>query len=163
MKIVVVSDSHGKEGILDEVLKVHPDAHAYLHCGDIDEPQEYHPEYLIVQGNNDLFYDYPDHRIVELGKHRIYMAHSHQFSYMQRKERMAKAAKENGCDLFCYGHTHIAADEMVDGVRLINPGSLWRSRDGRAPSYAVLTLEDAHVDVDFIFLPQKQKKSKFFW
>jgi len=46
---------------------------------------------------------------------------------------------------------------------LINPGSLWRSRDGRGPSYALLNIDGDTVDVQFEFLPQKQKKSKFFW
>ena len=160
MKLVVVSDSHGKADILEEIVLKHPDAAAYLHCGDIDAPQEYYPEYTIVRGNNDLFYDYPDYRILEVGKHRIYMAHSHSFSYLHRLEQMAKTARENRCDIFCYGHTHVAKDETIDGVRLINPGSLWRSRDGRAPSYAILTLNEENVEVEFIFLPQK--KSKFF-
>ena len=158
MKLVVVSDSHGKANILEEIVERHPDAQAYLHCGDIEAPQEYYPEYTIVLGNNDIYYDYPEYRILNVGKHRIYMAHSHRFSYLHRGEQMAKTALENDCDIFFYGHTHIAADEMINGVRLINPGSLWRSRDGRDPSYAVVTLDEEQVDVEFIFLPQKKRK-----
>lgn len=161
MKIIVVSDSHGKQGILDEIVQKHADADMFLHCGDIDEPEEYHPEYLVVKGNNDMFYDYPEQRIVTAGAHQIYMAHSHQFPYMRRKEMMAKAAREHHCDIFCYGHTHVAQDEKVDGVRLLNPGSVWRSRDGRPPSYAIMTLEKDSVEVEFVFL--EQKKGKFFW
>ena len=118
MKIVVVSDSHGRDDALEYVLQQHGDAYAYIHCGDIDADPGAFPRFVTVGGNNDIV---------------------------------------------CYGHTHIAADETVDGIRLINPGSLWRSRDGRGPSYALLNIDGDTVDVQFEFLPQKQKKSKFFW
>lgn len=165
MKIVVVSDSHGRDEALEYVLKQHPDADAYIHCGDIEAEEGLFPSFLTVRGNNDLFCDYPDERVVPAGVHRIFVVHSHQFIYSKRSEKMAEAAKERGCDIVCYGHTHVANDETVDGVRLINPGSLWRSRDGRGPSYAILTIDGDDIDVVFEFLPQKQKqkKSRFFW
>ena len=161
MKIIVVSDSHGKQGILEQIVEKHPDADAYLHCGDIEDYAENYPSYIVVQGNIDIYYDYPDERVITAGSHRIYMTHGHHFSYIKRLEQMADTAKAKDCDIVCYGHTHVAADDVVHGIRLINPGSLWRSRDGRGPSYAILTLQEEQVDVEFIFLPQK--KSKFFW
>lgn len=163
MKIVVVSDSHGRDDALEYVLNQHPDADAYIHCGDIEAEEGLFPNLITVRGNNDLFCNYPDERIVKAGVHRIFVVHSHQFVYSKRSEKMAEAAKERGCDIVCYGHTHIAKDEVVDDIRLINPGSLWRSRDGKEPSYAILYLEDNNIDVEFKFLPQKQKKSRFFW
>lgn len=163
MKIVVVSDSHGRDDNLEYVLKEQPHADAYIHCGDIDAEPGTFPQFVTVGGNNDIFYDYPSEEILHLGEHRIWIIHSHQFMYSRRSEQMAAAAKEKGCDIVCYGHTHIAADETMHGIRLINPGSLWRSRDGRGPSYALLYLEGREVNVEFVFLPQKQKKSKFFW
>ena len=152
MKIVVVSDSHGKKGILDEIYNQHQDADMFLHCGDILEDEYHYPEYITVQGNNDLFYDYPMHRIINVGEHKIYMAQSHQFSYFKREEQMVKTAKQHQCDIFCFGHTHIAYDKVVDGVRLINPGSVFRSRDGKGPSYAIMNIDGMNVDVQFIFL-----------
>ena len=41
------------------------------------------------------------------------------------------------------GHTHIAADETIYGVRVINPGALRYARDG-ATRYAIL---DVGTDV----------------
>ena len=43
MKIIVVSDSHGKQGILEQIVEKHPDADAYLHCGDIEDYAENYP------------------------------------------------------------------------------------------------------------------------
>ena len=161
MKVIVVSDSHGKVSAIQAVLEQYPQAELFLHCGDIEaEPQQY-PQLVTVRGNNDIFYDYPEERVVTVGKHRIYVVHSHQFMYSRRVEQLAQKAKSLACDIVCYGHTHIAAYEVVDGVHVLNPGSLWRSRDGRGPSYAVVELEGDNVDVEFKFLPQS--KSNFFW
>ena len=156
MKILVVSDSHGKPGILNELAEQYKSADMLLHCGDIEYYAETYPQYAIVQGNNDLFYDIPQSRVIQAGKHRIFMIHSHQYSYMKRLNQLADAAIERGCDIVCYGHTHVAADDTVKGVRLINPGSLYYNRDGRPPSYAVLTLDDESINVEFIFLPQEK-------
>lgn len=161
MKLIVVSDSHGKDEALENILKTHPNADAYIHCGDIEADASLFPQFITVQGNNDVFYDYPDYQILAITGHRIYITHSHQFMFSKRMHQLAARAKEFDCDIVCYGHTHIAANEVCDGVRLINPGSVWRSRDGRGPSYAIVDIDHDDIHVDFVFLPQK--KSKFFW
>lgn len=161
MKIIVVSDSHGRDETLSDVLKRYPDADAYIHCGDIETAPSTFPQLITVRGNNDMFFDYPEERIITMGSHRIYIVHSHQFMYSRRIEQMAKKAKEENCDIVCFGHTHVALYEECNGVHILNPGSLWRSRDGRGPSYAVMNIEGDQIDVEFVFLPQK--KSKFFW
>ena len=53
MKVVVVSDSHGRDDLLYDLQEQYPNADAFLHCGDVEAPQENFPGYLIVQGNND--------------------------------------------------------------------------------------------------------------
>lgn len=152
MKIIVVSDSHGRDERLDEVLQLERDADCYIHCGDIEAPEDSYPMYHIVKGNNDYFYDYPDKIILPAKHHRILVMHGNQFSYMRRLERMAVYAKKEGCDIFCYGHTHVAALDQINGVMMLNPGSLWRSRDGRGPSYAILSVEDDQVRAEIRFL-----------
>lgn len=67
MKIVVVSDSHGRDDALEYVLQQHGDAYAYIHCGDIDADPGAFPRFVTVGGNNDIFYDYPDEQILSIG------------------------------------------------------------------------------------------------
>lgn len=161
MKLIVVSDSHGKDDVLENILQMYPDADAFIHCGDIEADPSLFPQFITVKGNNDIFYDYPDYQILAIAEHRIYITHSHQFTYAKRMQQMAAKAKEFDCDIVCYGHTHVAFDGECDGVRIINPGSVWRSRDGRGPSYAIIDIHQDNIEVDFIFLPQK--KSRFLW
>ncbi len=125
VKIVVVSDSHGRDDLLYDLQEQYPNADAFLHCGDVKAPQENFPGYLIVQGNNDYYYDLPAHRVLPLGGHRVLLIHSHQFSLPQARSADDRIyAQERGCDIVCYGHTHVADLHMADGVSLLNPGSL---------------------------------------
>lgn len=163
VKLVVVSDSHGRNDLLYDLQLQHPDAQAFLHCGDVESDAESFPGYLIVQGNNDYYYDLPAERILSFGEHRILLIHSHQFPYRKREERMLAYAKERGCDIICYGHTHVADNRKVNGILLLNPGSLKYSRDGRPPSYAILTLEGPRAEAKIIFLEPPKSKSRFFW
>lgn len=163
MKIIVVSDSHGRNDLLSDLVNQHPDADAFLHCGDIEDEADSFPEYLIVQGNNDYCNDTPAQRVLPFGSHRILLVHSHQFSYRRREEQMIELAKKYGCDIICFGHTHVADYRKVHGFVLLNPGSLKYSRDGRLPSYAILQIDGDQVDAEIVFLEPKKSKRGFFF
>lgn len=152
MKVIIVSDSHGKRGILEELVERHKDAQCFLHCGDIECGDEEYPEYIKVNGNNDFFSTFPNERVVGIGGHRIYMAHGHMLPFRNRLENLVRKAKEKECDIACFGHTHVALLTKMDGITVINPGSLWRSRDGRGPSYCVLEINGDDVTASIMFL-----------
>lgn len=152
MQIIVVSDSHGKNERLDEILTRYPNADMYIHCGDIETSVGDYPMFHTVLGNNDYFYDYPDRLSFTIQGHKLLVLHGHQFPYMRRLERMAAQARIDGYDIVCYGHTHIAHLEEIEDVLLVNPGSIWRSRDGRGPSYAIMTIDEERVHVEMKFL-----------
>lgn len=143
MKIVLASDSHGRPGILEQIQSWEPDADVFLHCGDLCDEPEYYPEWLFVRGNNDYYASprrMPDFRVLNLGGHKVYITHSHHCSYYNRSRDLANLAQENGCDVVCFGHTHVGCEDMEDGILLVNPGSCWMSRDGRPASYVVMDL-----------------------
>lgn len=43
MKIVVVSDSHGRNDILNVIREKHPDAGLFIHCGDLEADPMFYP------------------------------------------------------------------------------------------------------------------------
>ena len=45
-----------------------------------------------------------------------------------------------GTDLLLHGHTHVARDEIVRGVRYLNPGCITRPNRGSPASFAWLEL-----------------------
>ena len=52
---------------------------------------------------------------------------------------LCQAAKEKGCDIALYGHTHDSLITQMDGVTLINPGSA-RYPIGEGGSYCYLVI-----------------------
>lgn len=146
-----MSDSHGCNREIEYVMNKESDADLFLHCGDICVDEYTYPEILTVCGNND-YYDYPMQRVLNVEGHRIIMFHSHQFSFLKREEKMIQRAKEHDCDIICFGHTHVALDKVEKGIHMINPGSLYHSRDGRPISYAVLNVTRNNIDSKIVFI-----------
>lgn len=177
-EIIVASDTHGRGYLLHELEKAYPHANLFIHCGDIEEPADQYPSWLIVKGNNDFYADstdLPDHRVIPVPGHALYVTHSHRFATPVRTIRLAETAKENGCDIVLYGHTHRSDCRKEDGVLEINPGSMWMSRDRKSVSYARILIEDDGTIIpeiiyeeDWPFKDAKNKKSgtkpgRWFW
>jgi putative phosphoesterase len=142
MKFVVTSDNHGLKDKLEMVRKMHRDYDAYIHCGDSEMTLRELSGWASVAGNNDYYADLPNSRIINLNGFKIYVTHSHLVSYFKRTERLIEAAKANGCQMVCFGHTHIYTHEIIDGIHLLNPGSLRYNRDASQPCYAVVEVND---------------------
>lgn len=148
MYFIVCSDNHGKRDGLEKIKKHYPDALEYLHCGDIELPEREMKDFKAITGNNDYFYRYPESLIVEIEGFRIFMIHSHQVRYRHRIEDLAQLAKDNNCQVVCFGHTHIYQVEEYDGILCINPGSLYYNRDGSEPSYALVRINNGELAVE---------------
>ena len=112
MKIIVVSDTHYRNDILDELIDKHKDADLFIHCGDLEDDPQWYPR----------------------------------CSFLNREETLASMAYDNGCDIVLYGHTHVSKMTWKNGIFLMNPGSTTSPRDGKTPSYGILTIDGAHVE-----------------
>lgn len=146
--VIVISDTHGHNDILDELVVKYPNAYTYIHCGDLEGNEKAYPQFVIVRGNNDFFSDLKQAVIVEVDKHKILVLHSEGY-YYNRNQALVALAKQYDCDIVCYGHTHRKAFDYIDGIYLLNPGSTTYPRGGNNPTYAILHL-DEDVKVDFI-------------
>ena len=144
MRFLLVSDNHGRREVLDELIKMYPDQDYYLHAGDSELPPEYLKQYQAVTGNNDYFYDYPNHLIISENEVRILLIHGHQYFMMNRLNELVKLAQELKCQVVCFGHTHCPFQKEIDGILALNPGSLRYNRDGSAPSYMLVDFKSIH-------------------
>lgn len=144
MKILVVSDSHGRnDNMIRTIKKVSP-IDMMLHLGDIDMgPEEL--EHLAgckvyaVCGNNDFLADYPKELLIEIGKHKVFMTHGHRYRISYGLKDLAQAAKSKGADTVLYGHTHVVSSKIVDGILMLNPGSISLPREyPYRPSFMII-------------------------
>jgi len=147
IEIVVVSDNHGKIEVLEEIIRKHPHADCYIHCGDAELPEAYLEHFVMVSGNNDYFTSYPPLQVLTIAPLKILVIHGHQFISSKRKEKLVEKADSLGCNLVLYGHSHVYDYENRDGVALVNPGSLRYNRDGTPPSYALIHYQDGEMEV----------------
>lgn len=152
MKVLLMSDSHGKTDLVKKIMGIHSDADVMIHCGDLEDANYDLKNLKIVKGNNDVFYDYPDKLILELEGHRVLIIHSHQFYFHDYAlpENLAKHAIKEDCDILFFGHTHKAYFRECNGVTLVNPGALSYARDGKGISYAIVYINENDINVDII-------------
>lgn len=147
MEFIVLSDNHGKTNELDLIRAKFPHARAFIHCGDSELTKDLMKPFYTVTGNNDYYERYPDDMVIDLDGVRIYVTHGHLLPYGNRVKSLMKKAKEHRCIIACTGHTHIFMDKVVDGIQVINPGSLFYNRDGSKPCYAHVSIVNGIITV----------------
>lgn len=166
MKLVIASDLHGSAfwcGKLMELIeKEQPDRVVLL--GDLlyhgprnDLPRDYAPKKVIpmlsgladrilaVRGNCEAEVDqmvlpFPcmaDYAMMEADGVRMYLTHGHHFN----PEHLPPLRQG---DVFLYGHTHVKFDQVVDGIRCLNPGSVSIPKDG---SHSCLVFENGEFSL----------------
>lgn len=147
MRIVVISDSHGRGSVVDKIIRREKDAEAIIFLGDVtrdieDFIYEYDDKkFYIVSGNCDFLSDYPYTMTAELGGAKVFITHGHTLGVKGGIGGLLQAAKQQQCQIALYGHTHVSDVKYVDGIHVINPGSCARSRDG-GNSYAIIDIRD---------------------
>lgn len=147
MRLLVISDTHGRSALIDRVLRREPKAKEVFFLGDVVSdiesviPEHRDRNFHIVRGNCDYFCNYPLFDIAEYKKENVtvWFTHGHRYSVKSGTEGIFAAAKGVGANIALYGHTHISAAEYRDGVYIVNSGSLSMPRNGAA-SYAVIDI-----------------------
>lgn len=146
MKIIVVSDTHGSFQNFQKVMQLHQNADIVVHCGDsrdeLEQIMRAYPDkqYYAVKGNCDIYKDLPGAAEFTAEGVRFYATHGHMYNVKYGLYELSLAAREKQADVVLFGHTHIAADEVDDGIRLFNPGSL-----GYGKTFGVIEVKDGMV------------------
>lgn len=137
MRIAVFSDTHDSyPPTLPARLK---DADELWHLGDVCDPAvlaEFGllgPPLHVVLGNCDVHSAWPESLTLERERVRFYLTH------------IPPSAAPAGVDVVLHGHIHVPRDEMVNGVRWLNPGSISEPRGGQPASFAWLTVKKGRV------------------
>lgn len=160
MKWMVASDIHGSAKYCRELLDAYEreKADRLLLLGDLlyhgprnDLPEEYAPKMVIamlnakknqilcVRGNCDaevdqMVLEFPilaDYCMLDLGTKLVYATHGHLTSAEQ-----LPPLREG--DLFLQGHTHVPMNEVKNGIRCMNPGSVSLLKQDSWRGYMIL-------------------------
>ena len=148
IKLLVISDSHGKALRLRELANKHKDAEAILFLGDgfrdVEAIEQVPSRALCaVKGNCDWFSPFADangafadERFLIFGNYHILMMHGHTKGVKGGLDTALRYAYERGADVLLFGHTHTPYEKYLpEGtdigglvterpLYLFNPGSL---------------------------------------
>lgn len=140
---VVLSDSHGRRANVTKLQPLFAENDYIVHLGDGSSDlrevfSQFPDKTYVCKGNCDFSYGAEEFIIQEEGL-SLLCCHGHQYGVKSRLDRLAAYAKERGCEIALYGHTHRACVQEVDGVLCINPGALGSYTE---PSYCYLVLHN---------------------
>ena len=151
MKVLIVSDTHGRHAGIEEAIQREFPFQRLIHLGDAEGSEHFIPDWVnpecrmeMVLGNNDFFSRLDREREIDIAGHKAFITHGHYYGVSMGPEGLVDEAKSRGCDIAMYGHTHRPFLDVIDGVTVLNPGSLsYPRQEGRRPSYMII-----HVDAD---------------
>ena len=145
--VLVVSDSHGHVAALMAVLKWAYDLNldAALFLGDGYEDLAlasartgFSLPWHAVRGNGDFTSSVPDYLAVEFSGRKVFLTHGQHYRVREGCKTLVTTAGYAGAEAALFGHTHIPHCEIVNGIFLLNPGSISRPRGGPDCTFAVL-------------------------
>ena len=153
MKILVVSDTHGYNDKMYEVIRKESPFDILIHCGDIEGEYDrlrakVNSRLFVVAGNNDYDPDMDRVKVIDIGNYKAVLTHGHRYHLYSGLDPLFYLAAENHADYVFFGHTHVPVIHEEGPVTLINPGSLTYPRQhGRQATYIVGTSEDGKKPV----------------
>ena len=156
LKIVIVSDTHGHLENFSKMIAREKPFDMLIHCGDICGDEKIITDLAgcpchMVAGNMDFYTCLPGLDIFEIGRHKIFLCHGHHYYVDGGTDFLALAAKQDGCDIAMFGHTHRPLIEKRGDVTIINPGSISKPRtfDNVYPYIVMETDTESNADPVF--------------
>ena len=151
-QLLVFSDTHGSVKALKTIFNWAKDrmppagticASAFLGDGIADLQQAadatgFYCDWKLVSGNNDFGYSMPSAAVFEYGEHNFFMCHGHRHSLHGDYYSLVQAARNVNADAALFGHAHVPFCKVIDGVLLLNPGSVGRPRSRIGETFAVI-------------------------
>lgn len=155
MRILIVSDTHGRHANLDRALEEAGAIDMFIHLGDVEGGETYIDavvgcEKHLVAGNNDFFSDLPREKEICIGKYRAFITHGHSYYVSLGPEHIREEGKARKVDLVMFGHTHKPYLSREEGITVLNPGSLsYPRQEGRRGSYLMMEIDDGTGEMRF--------------
>lgn len=152
--VLIISDSHGLRDEIPLIKKRH-NAAAMIHCGDsellADAPEL--DGFFKVAGNCDMDERYPNEEWHVIEGRNFFVTHGHLNQVKSSLLPLTYRANEVNAHVICFGHTHIAGSEKIDGRLYINPGSIKLPKGKYGKTYALVSFPHDHeIEVTFYSL-----------
>ena len=152
-KLLVISDVHRDRYKLERILNKYKDqVNHIISLGDSECSTEYLQKRNIIAVKGNYPFDGGEgyHKILQIEQVKIFLTHGHKFGVKWGSlSRLHDYASSEDFDLVMYGHTHEASLEKEEGITYLNPGSVRQSRGKEGPSFAMVTIKNKNIEVQF--------------
>lgn len=160
MKVLIVSDTHGRCYYLERAIARVSPIDLLIHLGDLAGDEQYIRAIAgcpveLVSGNNDFFTDIPREKLIEIGEHLIMITHGHRYGVNFGVAQIKETARLSGADIVMFGHTHQPLIDLTDdAIYAINPGSITQPRQaGQIPTFIIMEIDSrgkVHFTLNFM-------------
>ena len=149
-KLLVLSDTHGHISALKAVLlwanNQNIDSAVFLGDGISDlspaaDAVGFYCPWKFVRGNNDHDYNIPDSAYLDFYGHRFFLCHGHRHSLYNGFYALINAARNIEAEAAFFGHEHVPFCKTVNGILLLNPGSVGSPRSKVGATFATIETE----------------------
>jgi len=146
-ELLVVSDTHGDVEALTAVFKWAKlrkiGALAFLGDGASDVPMARRRASFLcqvheVRGNGDMDNRIPYMKEFAFEGHRFLLSHGHLNRVNEGFDQIIQTAESINAEVALFGHTHRIYQGCINGIQLLNPGSLSRPRGSLHKSFATI-------------------------
>lgn len=155
-RILVTSDTHGYYAPISDFILSRNDIDLIIHAGDgvddvISIGYETQVPYYVVRGNNDYYTNEAYDKIIEIDGVKIFLTHGHNYGVYGGSDQVLEKARDYNCQIAIHGHTHIYKNEEIEGITVLNPGSVSLPRDNN-PGFMLMDIEDGNISLERVRL-----------
>lgn len=152
MKILVLSDSHGRERYTYDIMAENTDTDLLIHLGDGEDdidlglkmlPAFGNTRVIRVKGNCDFGSPLPETSFDNIGGFRFYITHGYRQSVKSGLLIALGDAIKLDRNVVLFGHTHEQFYDERHGVHLFNPGAVQNFE------YGVITIDEKSGTIHF--------------
>lgn len=148
MRILIASDTHGRDQTLEKAIKASGKLDLLIHAGDVHQSEDYiraiaECPVQMVAGNNDFFVQLPSELEFMVGDYKVFLTHGHTYCVNAGYETIRREARARGVDIVIFGHTHRPLIEEKEDLIVLNPGSLsYPRQEGAEATYILMKLDE---------------------
>ncbi len=129
--VIVLSDTHGNRAAVEKLFPLFAENDYIIHLGDTSSDglvikKAFPGKTYLLNGNCDMYGLGEDEIVLDIEKVKIFACHGDKYGVKRGYDKLASRARELGCPVALFGHTHCPTESEEDGVKLFNPGTLNR-------------------------------------
>ena len=162
MRVVVLSDTHGRVERIKKVIEQQPQAELFIFLGDglRDFRQAMYGvpvEEWRVCGNCD-FGANEEYTLISYVKDvKFYCVHGHEWNVKYSLGELIDQARSKDANVLLYGHTHQAYYAYRDGLHIFNPGSLGSPKEPFYPTYGTIDIQGKSIVFNHVPLEERDR------